>query len=306
MSEKEEKVDQINQVEQPEKVEQVEETKTETEVKPVEKSEEKNEKKSNVVSDASLLPESQDTQEILKQVEFYFSNENLPNDKFLWKTAQKNDGWVPISTIAMFSRMRRFRPVSVIVDALKESKELLEVSEDNELVRRKVPLVEPKKEEKQEAFIRTIYAKGFGEETPTSQFDIEKFFEQFGPVKQVRLRRSEDKKFKSSVFAEFAELEDAQKFLALDPKPKYDGQPEDLLTMSKQAYVEMKAEEYKFAANANGKHRKFNAFRESQAGNNSQKRKSNDNHRNHQQGDKRRRNNFKNNRNQEREKKDAE
>lgn len=238
--------------------------------------------KSNVISDASVLPESEDPKQILKQVEFYFSDENLPNDKFLWKTSQKKNGWVPISTICQFSRMRRFRPITAVVDALRQSETLLEVSEDGELVRRKVPLVEPKKEAKQDAFSRSVYAKGFGEETKTSQFDIEKFFEQYGAIKQVRLRRTDDRKFKSSVFVEFAKLDDAQKFLSLDPKPKFTEETGELLTMSKQAYVDMKAAEHGFTANANGKRgssRKFNAFKEGAANNN--KRKGGFDHRSH-------------------------
>uniref|UniRef100_A0A060T426 ARAD1C40832p n=1 Tax=Blastobotrys adeninivorans TaxID=409370 RepID=A0A060T426_BLAAD len=207
------------------------------------------------------LPVTDDHSQILKQVEFYFSDQNLPHDKFLYKTTQQNDGWIPIATLATFSRMRRFRPLSAIVDALRESKELLEVSEDGEKVRRKIPLVEPKKEDKENAFARSIYAKGFPDETETTQVDLEKFFEEFGPVKQVRLRRTDDKKFKNSVFVEFSKLEDAEKFLALDPKPKYGDN--ELITMSKQAYVEMKAAEHGFAVNANGKRtRKFNAFKD--------------------------------------------
>jgi lupus La protein len=227
-------------------------------------------KKSNVVSDASVLPESQDQKEILKQVEFYFSDENFPKDKFLYTTSQKNHGWVPISTICMFSRMKRFKPVTAVVEALKQSEELLEVSEDGELVRRKKPLVEPKPEERVDTLSRCVYAKGFGEETASTQFDIENLFETYGLVKQVRLRRTQDKTFKSSVFVEFAKLEDAQKFLAADPKPKYNDV--ELLTMSKKAYMDMKSLEHGFTSKANGTRLKqFNAFKES----NHQKRKNN-------------------------------
>lgn len=231
---------------------------------------------------------SVDHDKILKQVEFYFSDQNLPKDKFLWKATQENSGWVPISTIALFSRMRYYRPISEIVEALKKSENLLEVSEDNELIRRKVPLLEPKKEERQSAFARAIYAKGFPEETSSTQEEVEKFFESFGPINEVRLRRADDKKFKGSVFVEFGSLEDAQKFLALDPKPKF-GEVE-LLTMSKQAYVDMKAAEHGFAANANGKRpKKFNAFREmnSQGHNQGNKRKDHYHGQNHYQNKRR-------------------
>jgi lupus La protein len=204
---------------------------------------------------------SSDAGEILKQVEFYFSDQNLPKDKFLFKVTQQNDGWVPISTIASFSRMKKFRPVSAVVDALRQSKELLEVSEDGESVRRKLPLVEPKKEEIEAARARSIYAKGFPDEHKGLQIELEKYFEGYAPVKEVRMRRTEDKKFKNSVFVEFASVEDAKKFLEADPKPTYNDN--ELLTMSKNAYIEMKAAEHGFANNANGKRpKKFNAFRE--------------------------------------------
>lgn len=236
------------------------------------KTTEKPKKKSNVVSDPSTLPKSSDHAEILKQVEFYFSDQNLPKDKYLSSLTKENDGWVPITTIACFGRMRRFSPFSAIVEALKKSPELLEVSEDGELVRRKIPLVsaaddeadddeeakegedgKPRKKPESkatQAFNRSIYAKGFGEETPTSQYDIEKFFESFAPVTQVRLRRTEDKKFKGSVFVEFAKLEDAKRFLEQDPKPMYNNTT--LITMSKAAYVDMKSQEHGFNKNAKG------------------------------------------------------
>lgn len=252
-------------------------------------------KHSNVVSDPSKLPVSSDPAEILKQVEFYFSDQNLPTDKFLYTTAQSNDGWVPISTIACFSRMRRFQPFTAIVDALKTSPELLEVSEDNELVRRKIPLVAPEPQQVANAFQRSIYAKGFGEEQDTTQFDIEAFFETFGKIKLVRLRRTDDKKFKGSVFVEFESLDDAQAFLALDPKPQYQGK--ELLTMSKKGYVDMKAAEHGFTNNARGSRKnKFNAFKDQDGGKKDFKKRRHDGGNN--------RGNFKKNRDNKRERPD--
>ncbi|KAK9366384.1 hypothetical protein V1509DRAFT_630199 [Lipomyces kononenkoae] len=231
---------------------------------------EKNGKKSSVVSDASVLPPSSDSAAILKQVEFYFSDQNLPKDKFLWTTASANDGWVPISTIASFSRMRRFQPLEAIVDALCKSKELLEVSEDRAKVRRRIPLKQPAPEEKATAFMSTVYVKGFGEETSTSQFDIENFFEGFGfGVRQVRLRRDADKKFKGSVFVEFSNVDEAEKFIAYEPKPMW--KDSELEILSKKAYVDKKATEGKTGSSKDNK-RPFDAFREM----NSKKRKAED------------------------------
>ena len=89
-----------------------------------------------------------------------------------------------------------------------------------------------------EAMARTIYAKGFGEEKPTTQFDLEAFFSTYGHTNAVRLRRLADRTFKGSVFVEFDTEETAKKFLALDPKPKYHGN--ELIILSKKEYMDQK------------------------------------------------------------------
>lgn len=215
----------------------------------------------NAKSDYTQLPKSSDHGEILKQVEFYFSDNNLPYDKFLWTETSKNDGWIPIKTIHSFKRMRHFEPFEEVVAALRTSPELLEVSENGEKVRRKTEIKVPAAQESKSRFGRTVYAKGFGDETSTSQVDIEAFFANICPVNQVRLRRTDDGTFKSSVFVEFKNLEDAEMFVKQDPKPKF-GENE-LVVMSKQAYVEMKSEQHNFSDRANGRKKpKFNAFKE--------------------------------------------
>lgn len=110
--------------------------------------------------DPSVLPKTSDAAEILKQVEFYFSDANLPRDKFLWTLTTSDpqkQGWVPISQIASFKRMQRFQPVEAIATALRESKELLEVNEDGTAVRRKVPLVKPTTEKFHEMSNRSLH-----------------------------------------------------------------------------------------------------------------------------------------------------
>ena len=135
--------------------------------------------------------------------------------------------------------MRRFQPYSAVVAALKSSKHVvIEGEEGKETVRRKQPY-DPSKRQKVED--RSIYAKGFGDEEPSTQFDIEAFFTQYGTFNSVRLRRTNDKSFKGSVFVEWADKETAEKFLALDPAPKWRDHP--LLIMSKQEYVKQKAED---------------------------------------------------------------
>ncbi|KAL3481881.1 RNA-binding La domain protein [Aspergillus californicus] len=197
--------------------------------------------------DPSAQKETDDPVEIRKQVEFYFSDSNLPMDKFLFsKVGGHKNNAVSLELLHSFKRMRRFQPFSAIVEALKTS-ETLNLTDNNTSVQRKVPLPGSVKENhdpdvvkvfEDKAMSRSIYAKGFGEEHPTTQLDIEAFFAPYGPVNAIRLRRTADKHFKGSVFVEF-DSEDKQKaFLELDPKPQWKDQ--DLSIKSKKEYCEEK------------------------------------------------------------------
>ncbi|KAJ3864375.1 hypothetical protein EV359DRAFT_41175 [Lentinula novae-zelandiae] len=176
-----------------------------------------------------------------RQVEFYFADSNLPYDKFMWQLHTKTpEHWVPISAVASFKRMRQYSSgengVQWVADVLKSS-EYLEVDEGGENVRRRTEVQEPKGQ-----FERSVYAKGFGtDESKDLQLRLEELFQGYGSTNEVRMRRSEDKSFKGSVFVEFTEPAGAEALLKAEPKPKWDG--EDLLIMSKEAYCEMKIKE---------------------------------------------------------------
>ena len=173
-------------------------------------------------------------------------------DKFLFsKVGGSANNAVPLETLHSFKRMRRFQPFSAIVEALKSS-ETLELTDNDTAVKRKVPLPESVTSEHDQNIVkvfedksipRSIYAKGFGKEEPTTQFDIEAFFAPYGPVNAIRLRRAHDKTFKGSVFVEFATEEKQKEFLALEKKPQWKG--EDLVIKSKKEYCDEKVEEIK-------------------------------------------------------------
>merc|ERR1712038_2093249 len=63
---------------------------------------------------------------ILREAEFYFSNSNLSVDKYLKKLSDSNEGWVSITTVASFQRMKKWKK-KTIFSALRKSKEFLEV-----------------------------------------------------------------------------------------------------------------------------------------------------------------------------------
>ena len=80
------------------------------------------------------------------QMEFYFSDSNLPRDKFLRETVEADpDGFVDIQLLATFSRMRSLlaafggahndETIGAVVELLKTSTELT-VSDDGKRVRR--------------------------------------------------------------------------------------------------------------------------------------------------------------------------
>jgi lupus La protein len=124
--------------------------------------------------------ESSDATEIRRQVEFYFSDSNLPIDRFLLEeTGGPANKPFPLKTIHNFKRMRHFQPFSAVVEAVKGST-FLEVNDKDE-VYRKVPLDErftldvAKNNEllTSSSMARSIYAKGFGKEEEKTAFDIE-------------------------------------------------------------------------------------------------------------------------------------
>ncbi|KIW14353.1 hypothetical protein PV08_07135 [Exophiala spinifera] len=185
---------------------------------------------------------------IRKQVEFYFSDSNLLTDTFIRNSIKDSENQsVDLITIHKFRRMQRFQPFEAVLEALRDST-FVELTDNETRVRRKdLPedWDDPNRITVQEnaATPRSVYVKGFGDEVASTQFDIEAFFEPYGPVNAVRLRRANDKLFKGSVFVEFKTEELAKAFLALDPKPQYKGN--ELQIMSKREYTAKKAEDIK-------------------------------------------------------------
>ena len=173
-------------------------------------------------------------------------------DKFLFEKIEGHKNVpVPIDTIHSFKRMRHFKPREAIVAALKESKTLDIVNDDND-IQRKEPLEEglvgkPMEEVLQvhetQSMAQSIYAKGFGEEEASTQFDVEAFFATYGSTNSVRLRRDIEGTFKGSVFVEFENEDTANNFLAVDPPPMYKGK--SLQIKSKKQYCDEKVEDIK-------------------------------------------------------------
>lgn len=183
------------------------------------------------MSDDSVTPGSQsrrgsfaqiefspeESKQCLKQLEFYFSEFNFPYDKFLRTTAEKNDGWVPIGTIATFNRMKKYRPVDKVVEVLRTS-EILEVSEDGENVKRREPLdLNGARNARIEQSKRTLAVMNFpndkeDQDIKQLQESLEEFFNKLANVNQVRLRRAQRHRFNGTVLVEFKTQEGCDEF----------------------------------------------------------------------------------------------
>ena len=159
--------------------------------------------------------------------------------------------------------------VDKVADILRQSS-WLAVSDDGSNVKR-VSEIKPVTDRES----RSIYAKGFPDEANCSQVDLENFFSKFGKILAVRMRRDDKKSFKNSVFVEFDSVDDAKKFLAL-PQEERKYNDVDLLTMAKDAYIEMKCKEKGITPGSNNANKKankghFNAFKEERKGANGTK-----------------------------------
>ncbi|CAN8245909.1 unnamed protein product [Cochlearia groenlandica] len=127
------------------------------------------------------VPVDEMKQKIIRQVEYYFSDENLPTDKFLLTAIKKTKkGFVPIATIATFNKMKKLtRDHALIVSALKESSFLV-VSQDGKKVKRLSPLPEimdPK--------IFTVLVENLPEDH--SDENIREIFGKAGSIKSVSI-----------------------------------------------------------------------------------------------------------------------
>ncbi|XP_034841098.1 la protein homolog [Maniola hyperantus] len=185
---------------------------------------------------------------IIRQVEYYFGDLNLPRDKFLREQVKLDDGWVPLDVLTRFNRLAKLTTdTDVIASTINKSTSgLLEVSDDNKKVRRnpEMPIPEMNEERRKELTARTVYAKGFPKDTNLD--DILKFFKQFEEVENVIMRRYQDRQtkkriFKGSVFATFKTKEQAEKFLDTKDLKFNDS---ELLTLWQDNYMQQKQEEY--------------------------------------------------------------
>jgi hypothetical protein len=80
-----------------------------------------------------------ETEEIIRQVEYYFSDEILPGDAYLLaKSGGDGNGPVPIKSILGFKKMHRYKPKSRVIASIRLSTKIAVI--DNKFLQRREPL----------------------------------------------------------------------------------------------------------------------------------------------------------------------
>lgn len=155
---------------------------------------------------------------IIRQVEFYFGDYNLPKDRFINSVMEKNSNWMPITTLMTFKRLNSLtKDPDVVLKALEMSRNcLIKVDLQNKRIRRdpKFPPPELNEDRKIELGQRTVFVGGFDKRN-TSLDEIIDFFENgYGVVNiSKRVTRSDDNESMGSVFVTFATKAASDDFL---------------------------------------------------------------------------------------------
>jgi lupus La protein len=191
-----------------------------------------------MVDDAGL------DQKIVKQVEYYFGDINLPRDKFLQEEMKKDNGWIELTTMLKCNRLAQLTTDTEKIATALQPSELIDVSDDKLKIRRSpdAPLPDNTLEYWQEIKRRTAYVKGFDPDTKLDE--IQSFLAPYGDVKNVVMRRLKQvKTFKGSVFATFVDRETAEKFVKDETSSTYNEKP--LVKMLQDDYWQAKMKETK-------------------------------------------------------------
>lgn len=179
---------------------------------------------------------------IVKQVEYYFSDENLIRGKFLRKKIQESDGgWIHVNLLATFEKLANLNTTTKrIGKAIFQSKsKKIEITKDLQRVRRmgNKPLLD-KKSDVHKLISRSAYVEGFSKSLQLD--DLLKFFEPYSAshiiIRKYFDRATKTYQSKGSAFVTFATHDLCNVFLG--EKVNINGV--QLSTMHQEIFIQLK------------------------------------------------------------------
>jgi lupus La protein len=157
--------------------------------------------------------------QIIRQIEYYFSDVNMVRDKFLQNEVIKDDGWIPLSVLTTFKRLQILTTdFKTIMNALRKSfSGLLQLNETENKIRRHPnrPLAMNQEELDSSLKNRTIFVKGF----PMTDDDVTldkllHFFDKYGSTDNIQMKKDyKTKHFNGLVSVVFPSEEKARGFM---------------------------------------------------------------------------------------------
>uniref|UniRef100_A0AC35FHZ7 Uncharacterized protein n=1 Tax=Panagrolaimus sp. PS1159 TaxID=55785 RepID=A0AC35FHZ7_9BILA len=153
-------------------------------------------------------------EKIVKQVNHYFSNENLSHDRFFQREMKKDNGWVTIDFLLGCNALQRITQNKAIIAAALKDSDLVDVSDDGEKIRRKpeIPLPDNMPQYWQDLKKRTVFVKGFP--LTTSNDEIMEFLKSYGEIADLITQKKKwSRKFCGSAFVTFKDEATAQNFI---------------------------------------------------------------------------------------------
>uniref|UniRef100_A0AC34FMT1 Uncharacterized protein n=1 Tax=Panagrolaimus sp. ES5 TaxID=591445 RepID=A0AC34FMT1_9BILA len=161
-------------------------------------------------------PHEERDKKIVQQIEYYFGDINLYKDRFLKEYLKRSTGgWLPIDRLITFKHLKEITTdPKEIIRATKNGSELVELSDNEESVRRR----RDKPEGDHDAVLaeykkRSVYVGNFPLSTKFDEIKND-YLALYGKVPSFVMRRAKNgQKFRGSIFATFETEELARQFL---------------------------------------------------------------------------------------------
>ena len=129
---------------------------------------------------------------IIRQVEYYFGDHNLPRDRYMLDVMDNNSGWIPMETMLTFKRLADLsKDADQIMMALDKSvNKVVQVDFERRQIRRHPdnPLPDMDEAKRLEIQERTLFVGGFDRKKTTLDHLLELFEGTSDQVCNVRMR----------------------------------------------------------------------------------------------------------------------